>query len=385
MGRQLRYFHSRGYPNLESTYRIDGRWPDAGRLFRNPMLAASYQRLAQQGRAGFYEGPVAQAIVTVMQAEGGFMTLEDLAGHRGEWVEPVSTSYRGYDVWEIPPNGQGIAVLQMLNILEQFDFGRIDFGSAEHVHLFTEAKKLAYEDRARLYADPAFEQVPVQRLISKAYARERAALIDPDRAMSYEPGEVPGQGETIYLTTADDQGNMVSLIQSNYAGMGSGIVPADTGFMLHNRGAAFSLQATHRNRLEPGKRPFHTIIPAFVTRGGEPWFSFGVMGGSMQPQGHVQVLMNMIDFAMDPQEAGDAPRIRHEDSPTPEGRPGRGSGLVNLEPGFSPAVQRQLIRMRHRLGSTFFYGGYQGILWNAEEGYYVGATESRMGGQAAGY
>lgn len=385
MKRSLTFFRSRGYPNLEDTYAPDGTWPDSGVIFQNPMLAETLRSIADKGRDGFYSGRIASAIAKVVQDNGGFIDEADLAAQRGEWVEPVSTNYRGFDVWEIPPNGQGIAALQMLNILEQFDFSEVSFGSAEHIHLFTEAKKLAFEDRARYYADPAFESVPVEHLISKAYAKERAALIDREQASTYVPGDLSDHGDTIYLTTADRHGNMVSLIQSNYSGMGSGMVPKGTGFMLHNRGAAFSLKADHKNRLEPGKRPFHTIIPAFVTKDGRPYFSFGVMGGSMQPQGHVQIVMNMVDFGMDPQEAGDAPRIRHSESPTPEGLPGEGRGVLNLEPGFSPAEVRDLKLRRHTIGSDFFYGGYQGILWNEDEGYYVGATESRMDGQAAGY
>ncbi|MEM6583728.1 MAG: gamma-glutamyltransferase, partial [Pseudomonadota bacterium] len=296
MKRTLEYFEGQGYPNLRATYQIDGQWPAPGTLFRNPMLAKSYELIAQQGRSAFYDGPIAEAIVTAVQDQGGHLTLQDFKEHHGDWVEPVSTDYRGYELWEIPPNGQGIAALQMLNILETYDFSAIPFGSKEHIHLFTEAKKLAFEDRAKYYADPEFADVPVEILISKDYARERAKLINPERAGQFEAGDAPSHGDTIYLATADKDGNMVSLIQSNFWGMGSGVVPKDAGFMLQNRGAAFSLQADHNNRLEPGKRPFHTIIPAFVTKDGKPYFSYGVMGGYMQPQGHVQVLMNIVDF-----------------------------------------------------------------------------------------
>jgi gamma-glutamyltranspeptidase/glutathione hydrolase len=390
MYRTLTRYHERGFPNLEETYKRDGKWPDAGMVFGNPMLANSYELIAKDGRDAFYNGPIGEAIAKEVQAQGGALTVEDFEAHTGTWVEPVSTNYRGYDLWEIPPNGQGIAALQMLNILETFDFSEIEFGSKEHVHLVTEAKKIAYEDRAKYYADPEFANVPLEKLISKEYGAERAKLINPERAGSFEAGDLPDHGDTIYLTTADVEGNMVSLIQSNYTGMGSGVVPKNVGFMLQNRGAAFSLKAEHKNRLEPGKRPFHTIIPAFVTKDGDPYFSYGVMGGSMQPQGHVQVLMNMVDFGMDPQEAGDAPRMRHLSSNTPEGEPANGiptdgRGVLNLEPGYSPVVERQLMRMRHRLGSGLAYGGYQGILWNAEGGYYVGATESRYEGASAGY
>ena len=390
MNRTLNFYHGAGFPNLEETYKRDGKWPEAGMVFTNPMLANSYELIAKDGRDAFYNGPIAEAIADEVQAQGGVLAVEDFAAHEGNWVEPVSTNYRGYDLWEIPPNGQGIVALQMLNILETFDFSDIEFGSKQHIHLVTEAKKVAYEDRAKYYADPAFAEVPLEKLISKEYGAERAKLIDPDRAGSFEAGDLPDHGDTIYLTTADSEGNMVSLIQSNYTGMGSGVVPKDVGFMLQNRGAAFSLNPDHKNRLEPGKRPFHTIIPAFVTKDGEAYFSYGVMGGSMQPQGHVQVLMNMVDFGMDPQEAGDAPRMRHLSSNTPEGVPANGipedgHGVLNLEPGFSPVVERQLMRMRHRIGSGLAYGGYQGILWDAEGGYYVGATESRYEGASVGY
>ncbi|MEM8659557.1 MAG: gamma-glutamyltransferase [Pseudomonadota bacterium] len=385
MKRTLEYFEGEGYPNLRATYQIDGQWPAPGTLFRNPMLAKSYELIAKQGRSAFYEGPIAEAIVTAVQDQGGHLTSQDFKAHHGDWVEPVSTDYRGYELWEIPPNGQGIAALQMLNILETYDFSTIPFGSKEHIHLFTEAKKLVFEDRAKYYADPEFADVPLEILISKDYARDRARLINPERAGQFEAGDAPSRGDTIYLATADKDGNMVSLIQSNFWGMGSGVVPKDTGFMLQNRGAAFSLQADHNNRLEPGKRPFHTIIPAFVTKQGKPFFSYGVMGGYMQPQGHVQVLMNIVDFGMDPQEAGDAPRIIHDGSSTPEGVAADGTGTLYLESGFSPVVVRDLMRMRHEVGSERFYGGYQGVMWNQEGGYYIGATESRFEGASVGY
>ena len=385
MQRTLAYFSGKGHPNLEQTYQQEGEWPAPGTVYRNPLLAQSYELIAKDGRSAYYAGPISAAIVEAVRAGGGNLSDKDFAEHHGDWVDPVSTDYRGYELWEIPPNGQGIAALQILNILETFDFRSIPFGSREHIHLFAEAKKLAYEDRAKYYADPDFADVPVEHLISKEYGRERAGSINPERAGTYQAGDLPAHGDTIYLTTADRHGNMVSLIQSNYAGMGGGVVPRGVGFMLQNRGAAFSLQADHRNRLEPGKRPFHTIIPAFVTKGGKPYFSYGVMGGSMQPQGHVQVLMNMVDFGMDPQEAGDAPRIRHEGSSTPEGQPAQGVGNLMLEAGFSPAVVRDLSKMRHKVGSGLFFGGYQGILWNAEAGYYVGATESRFDGASVGF
>ena len=323
-----------------------------------------------------------------MQAQGGFLSYEDLARHRSEWVEPVATDYRGHTVWELPPNGQGIAALQMLNILEGFDVAALGFGSAQYLHLLAEAKKLAFEDRARYYADPDFAEVPLERLLSKDYAAERRALIDPDRAAaSYPAGAMPGaQSDTVYLTTADADGMMVSLIQSNYRGMGSGMTPGELGFVLQDRGEMFSLTPGHPNVLEPGKRPFHTIIPAFVTRDGQPLISFGLMGGDMQPQGHVQVIVNMVDFGMNLQEAGDAPRLRHDGSSQPTDERMTDGGELALEEGFAPAVIEELIRRGHRLApERGDFGGYQAIRRNPLGGGYVGASESRKDGHAAGY
>ena len=308
-----------------------------------------------------------------MQANGGFLSYQDLASHRGEWVDPVSSNYRGYDVWELPPNGQGIAALQILNIMEQHDLSNMSHDSAEYVHLFTEAKKVVFEDRAKYYADPAYNQLPVTELISKDYARKRAQLIDLERAGKHYPaGNLAlEQGDTIYLTTADKDGNMVSLIQSNYRGMGSGMTPPGMGFIFQDRGEMFSLEAGHFNVFEGGKRPFHTIIPAFVTQNGKPWMSFGLMGGAMQPQGHAQIVINMIDFGMDVQAAGDAPRIHHTGSSEPTGEQMHDGGVLNLETGFP-------------YGTIRAYGGYQAIR-RAENGVYWGASESRKDGQAAGY
>jgi gamma-glutamyltranspeptidase/glutathione hydrolase len=315
-------------------------------------------------------------------------------------VEPVSTNYRGYDVWELPPNGQGIAALQMLNILEPYDLASMGRESPDYIHLLVEAKKLAFEDRARFYADMEFADVPVARLISKDYAAQRRELIDLKKAASSFPAGDPKleQGDTIYLTTADADGNMVSLIQSNYRGMGSGMTPARLGFILQDRGELFSLEDGHPNVYEPGKRPFHTIIPAFVTKGGEPWLSFGVMGGAMQPQGHVQILVNLIDFGLNLQEAGDAPRIRHGGSSQPagvldnEGNPVStqqrmsDGGAVYLESGFPAATIEKLRALGHRLASDpGGFGGYQAIRRDAAQGVYYGASESRKDGHAAGY
>jgi gamma-glutamyltranspeptidase/glutathione hydrolase len=377
------------YPGFRETYSIDGqRAPRSGEVFRNPRLARTLGLVAEGGRDAFYKGDIARKIGAYMKAQGGFLSYEDLAGHTSEWVEPVSVNYRGYDVWEIPANGQGIAALQMLNILEGYDFSKIPFGSPQHVHLFTEAKKLVFEDRAKFYADPAFAQVPVKGLLSKAYAAQRRALIDEHRASRRLEAGNPAlkEGDTIYLTTADKDGNMVSLIQSNYRGMGSGMTPGDLGFCLQDRGELFSLQEGQANSFAPGKRPFHTIIPAFITKGGEPFLSFGVMGGEFQPQGHAQIVMDIVDFGMGVQEAGDAPRMAHDGSPEPTGEKGNLPGTVQLESGFPYETVRELMNMGHGVGWMLGgYGGYQGIRWDPVRKVYYGASESRKDGQAAGY
>jgi gamma-glutamyltranspeptidase/glutathione hydrolase len=357
-------------------------------VFRNPLLADTLAAIASGGRDAFYKGDIAQRIGRYMQANGGYLTAADLAAHRSEWVEPVSTNYRGYDVWELPPNTQGVAALQMLNLLEPYDLKAMGFGSAEYLHLFVEAKKLAFEDRARFYADPEFAKIPLKQLLSKEYAARRRALIKRDQAAREYPVDAKAleQGDTIYMTVADAAGNMVSLIQSNYRGMGSGMTPDGCGFILQDRGELFSLEDGHANVYAPGKRPFHTIIPAFVTREGQPWLSFGVMGGAMQPQGHVQVLVNMIDFGMNLQEAGDAPRVRHDGSSEPTGEIMRDGGTVVLEVGASPEAIKALQARGHKVTVTNDgdFGGYQAILRN-EHGVYFGASESRKDGAAQGY
>ena len=380
------------FPGFTEQMTLVGRAPAKGELWKNPNLADTLERIARQGRKGFYEGTVAQTIADYVQAQGGFLAYEDLAGHRSEWVQPVSTNYRGYEVWELPPNSQGIAALQMLNLLEGYDFSKIAFGSAEHLHLFTEAKKLAFEDRAKYYADPAFNRLPVAALIGKPYAEQRRKLIDTNKAAKrVEAGDPKAlaalrQGDTIYLTTADAAGNMVSLIQSNYRGMGSGMTPPGLGFVLQDRGEMFSLEDGHANVYAPGKRPFQTIIPAFITKDGKPWVSFGVMGGDMQPQGHVQIVMNLIDFGMNLQEAGDAPRIYHTGSSEPTGEVMTDGGVVNLESGFPAESVRSLLDKGHRIGADLGgYGGYQAILRDPQTGAYFGASESRKDGMAAGY
>ncbi|MBT8131863.1 MAG: gamma-glutamyltransferase family protein, partial [Gammaproteobacteria bacterium] len=374
------------FPGFSDIYMPNGRAPRKGEIFRNPALAKTLKTIAARGRDGFYKGRIARTMADYVQEQGGFLTEKDLADHRSEWVEPESTNYRGYDVWELPPNGQGIAALQILNILEAYDLSTMGHDSAEYVHLFTEAKKLAFEDRARYYADMDFYKTPVAELISKEYAAERRKLIDVNKAAKSYPAGQLRDGDTIYLTVADSDGNMVSLIQSNYRGMGSGMTPPGLGFILQDRGELFSLKAGHPNVYAPGKRPFHTIIPAFVTRDGKPWLSFGLMGGGMQPQGHAQIVINLIDFGMNLQEAGDAPRIRHDGSSEPTDEIMTDGGRLMLESGFSQATRRKLAKMGHKLGSSAGgFGGYQAILWDADNGVYIGASESRKDGHAAGY
>ena len=318
----------------------------------------------------------------------GLIDENDLAAHRSEWVQPLSTNYRGYEVWELPPNSQGLTALQMLNLLEGYDLKAMGFGSAEHLHTFIETKKLAFEDRARYYADPAFVQtMPIAGLLSKTYAAERRKLIGRKAAARVDAGNPAlHQGDTIYLTTADASGMMVSLIQSNYRGMGSGMAPPGLGFILQDRGELFSLKDGEANTYAPGKRPFQTIIPAFITKDGKPWVSFGVMGGDMQPQGHAQIVSNLVDFGMNLQEAGDAPRIYHTGSSEPTGETMSDGGQVYLESGFALEAVRELRNRGHAVGwGIGDYGGYQAIARDTGSGVYYGASESRKDGQAAGY
>ena len=388
----IAYYWNRSIPLLErwpgfsEQFTIEGRAPAEGEIWKNPGLAKTLQSIADGGRDAFYKGDIAKTIANYMEKNGGFLSYEDLSSHTGNWVDPVSTNYRGYDVWELPPNGQGIAALQILNIMELFDISSMDHDSAEYVHLFTEVKKLVFEDRAKYYADSEFNKIPVTTLISKDYAQKRSGLLNLDRAAnSYPAGKLLEEGDTIYLTTADKEGNMVSLIQSNYRGMGSGMAPDGLGFVLQDRGEMFSLEEGHFNQFEGGKRPFHTIIPAFVTKGGLPWMSFGLMGGAMQPQGHAQIVINMIDFDMDIQAAGDAPRIHHTGSSEPTGEVMTNGGILSLETGYSYETIRQLMRMGHEIQyANGPYGGYQAI-HRAPNGVYWGATETRKDGHAAGY
>ena len=390
----IAYYWQRSVPTLEvwagfkEVYMPGGKAPQKGEIFRNPALARTLQAIADGGRDAFYKGDIARTIDAFMQREGGFLSYRDLAEHTSTWVEPVSTNYRGYEVWELPPNGQGIAALQILNLLEHYDLSKMGFGSADYVHLFVEAKKLVFEDRARWYADPDFNDIPVAELISKEYAARRRELIDLDRAAdTFEAGNPAlEEGDTIYLTVADADRNMISLIQSNYRGMGTGLSPDGLGFILQDRGELFTLEEGQFNTYEPHKRPFHTIIPAFVTKDGEPHMSFGVMGGATQPQAHAQIIINMVDFGMNLQEAGDAPRILHQGSSQPTGETMLDGGTVVLETGFPYETIRDLVGRGHAVGwDVGPYGGYQAILLDGDEGVYYGASESRKDGQAAGF
>lgn len=376
------------YPGFKETYMPGGRMPAVGELFRNLALANSYEKIAKGGRDVFYKGEIARSIAAYMQQQGGYLSYEDLASHKSEWVEPVSVNYRGYDIWELPPNGQGIAALQILKTLEPFNLKAMGLDSAEYVHHFVEAKKLAFADRAKFYADMDFAKVPVASLISKEYNYARAKLIDADKAAASVEAGNPNllHGDTIYLTTADKEGNMVSLIQSNYRGMGSGMTPPDLGFVLQDRGQLFDLTPGRANSYAPGKRPFHTIIPAFVTKDGKPWLSFGVMGGATQPQMHAQIMINLIDFGLNLQEAGDAPRILHTGSSQPTGEQMTDGGYISLESGFSMETRRELMKKGHTLSDSLgAFGGYQAIGVNVKSGVYRGASESRKDGQASGY
>ena len=376
----------KNYPNFKETFFIDDSTPLKGQVFKNPDLANTLRTIVKSGKKGFYEGEIAHRIANFVQDQGGFLSYDDLKNHKSEWIEPVSTNYRGFDVWELPPNGQGIAALQILNLLEGYDIRSMGFGSADYIHHFVEAKKIAFADRAKYYADMDFNEIPVEYLISKEYADIRRKDINSENSAStVSPGNIEN-GDTIYLTTADSEGNMVSLIQSNYRGMGSGMVPEGLGFMLQDRGELFSLDENHFNVYAPKKRPFHTIIPAFITKDGNPFISFGLMGGAMQPQGHAQIVINIIDFDMNLQEAGDAPRIRHQSNQQPTGGEMTDGGELALEKGFDYKQIRELMKKGHSviydLGS---FGGYQAIMIDYINKVYFGASESRKDGSAIGY
>lgn len=383
------YKSLKNQPGFATTYLREGKTPQKGQVFKNPDLANTYELISKKGRDEFYKGSIARTISDFMKKHGGFLSYEDLATHTSNWIEPVSTNYRGYDVWELPPNGQGTAALQMLNILEGYDIADMGFGSTDYLHVLTEAKKLAYEDRAKFYADPAFNDIPLEKLLSKEYtAQRRAMIVMNEAADTYPAGDFEIEsGNTTYLTVADKDGNMVSLIQSIYSVFASGMVPDGLGFVLQNRGQMFNVQdKNHANALEPGKRPFHTIIPAFITKDGKPYVSFGLMGGAVQPQGHAQIVVNLVDFGMNLQEAGDAPRMRHGGSSQPTGSEMTNGGTLNLESGFDYKTIRELRKRGHRISfAVGIYGGYQAIGVDLDEKVYSGASESRKDGQAAGY
>ena len=375
--------------NFLKTYYPNGKAPVEGQIFKNPDLANTLSMIADGGRDIFYKGVIADTMDSYMKRIGGRLRKADFVAHYSEWVEPQSVNYRGYDVFELPPNGQGIAALQQLNILEGYDLRAMGHNSADYLHVHAESKKLAFEDRARFYADPTYYKAPLEHLLSKEYAAERRTLIDMKtviREVKYPDPDVLQNGDTIYLTVADKDGMMVSLIQSNYRGMGSGLVPDGLGFMFQDRGQLFTLKKGHPNVYAPGKRPFHTIIPAFVMKDGKPLMSFGLMGGGMQPQGHAQIITNMIDFGMNVQEAGDVARYRHDGSSQPTGEIMTDGGILNVESGIEAGVVAELRARGHNVKvGKGGYGGYQMILWDEKLGVYKGASEMRKDGQAAGY
>jgi gamma-glutamyltranspeptidase/glutathione hydrolase len=376
-------------PGFADVYLTHGHAPSHGETFRNPVFAKTLEAIARGGRDAFYRGEIAPAYDKFMRYVGGYVRYEDLANHHSEWVDLLSVNYRGYDDWELPPNGQGITALEMLQLAKDFDLHSAGFGSADHLHYLIETKKLAFEDRARFLADPTFYKPPVATLLSNRYTDDRRALVNQERAATHVSAgnKLLENGDTIYLTTADKDHNMVSLIQSNFQGFGSGLCPPELGFCLQDRGALFDLEPGHPNSYAPGKRPFHTIIPAFVTKDGKPVMSFGVMGGDMQPQGHVQILVNLFDFHMGLQEAGDSPRFNHTGSSAPTGRRVESDGgTVHLESGFPSDTIRELKRRGHHVvTSGAEFGGYQAIWYDADKDIYFGATESRKDGIALGY
>lgn len=375
--------------NYQATFLVDGKAPLEGQIFKNPHLGNTLSKIAKGGREAFYKGDIAKTIDAYFKRIGGPLRYEDFASHKSNWIAPVSVNYRGYDVWELPPNGQGIAALQMLTVLENFDVVGMGHNSADYLHVMTEAKKLAFEDRARFYADPDYQTIDLDYLLSEKYGKARAELITMKQAATKVEHGDPKliEGDTIYLTVADANGMMVSLIQSNYRGMGTGLVADGLGFIFQNRGAQYSLTEGHPNVYAPGKRPFHTIIPAFITKDDKPYMSFGLMGGAMQPQGHVQMVTNIVDFGMNVQQAGDAARFHHKGStsPTWEGRMSDG-GVLELESGVKAKVVRELQKRGHKVHITSGpFGGYQAILKDLENGVYHGASEMRKDGQAQGY
>jgi gamma-glutamyltranspeptidase/glutathione hydrolase len=372
------------YPNFKNVWMPNGIYLKKGDVFKNPKLANTLSDIATLKRSSFYEGDMAKIMSDFVISQGGFLSTNDLAQYHAEWVEPVSTNYRGYDVWELPPNGQGIAALQILNLLERYNINKMGLFSSEYIHHFVEAKKLAFADRAKYYADPDFNDIDIHYLISKEYADLRAKHINPLKSSISDNAGSLKDGDTIYLTTADKEGNMVSLIQSNYRGMGSGMVPPGLGFMIQNRGELFSLDKDHANSLVGGKRPFHTIIPAFITKDNKPFISFGVMGGATQPQAHAQIAINIIDFNLNLQEAGDAPRIVHTGSSQPTGETMVNGGSLSLEKAFNKTIIEELKIKGHIIDyQSGIFGGYQAIM--LKDGIFYGASESRKDGHAVGY
>ena len=405
LGRGLRAYKRRlemfdfEFDNARATYFKDGRAPEAGEIFKNPDLGNTLERIGENSRDEFYAGETAKTMVDYLQRNGSAYTLEDFANHRSEWVEPACAAYRdGFELCELPPNGQGFAALQMVNILKNVDLRQWERGSPEVIHYITEAKRLSYADVARYYADPDFSTLP-DELLSEKYGKTRFALIDPEKATAvFEPGEIEvapkleGEGDTTYLTVVDGDGMMVSLIQSNYRGMGGGMVPDGLGFMFQDRGELFSLDPDHPNAYAANKRPFHTIIPAFVKKDGKPFMTLGLMGGGMQPQGHVQVLINIADYGMNIQEAGDAARLNHDGGQqSTEGVDGPFAdllGTLNVEPGIPVATVETLRQMGHNVrvvSNGVMFGGYQAIARDPETGVLTGATEMRKDGQASGF
>jgi gamma-glutamyltranspeptidase/glutathione hydrolase len=376
----------REFPNIESVFMPKGFAPSKGEIFRNPLLANTLEKIVKGGRNEFYRGSIAKSIDFFVRSQGGFLSFDDFARFHSEWTEPVRISYRDCEVWVVPTGGQGITTLQILNMLESYDLAGMDFGSADYIHTFTEAKKIAFEDRAKYFSDPLFNPIPVNQLISKKYAAERRKLINVKTAGKiFNAGSIES-GNTVYLTVADKYGNIVSLIQSNYRGMGSGMCPPGMGFVLQNRGEMFSLAKGQNNVYAPGKRPFQTIIPSMITKNKKPWISLGVIGGEMLPQGLAQVIINIVDFGMNLQEAGDAPRIHHTGSSLPTGEQMTDGGILLLENGFSWEVIRNLIGRGHNVKwQPGEFGGYQGIMWDEKKKIWYGASDSRLDGQAAGY
>jgi gamma-glutamyltranspeptidase/glutathione hydrolase len=361
-------------PGASATYLMDGeRSPETGEWFRNPDIATSFRMVGEEGPDALYGGRLGARIVETIQAQGGFLTLEDLESHRPEWVEPLSVDFHGYQVWELPPAGQGIAALEMMKILAPLDLESMGHNSADYLHHIVEAKKLAFADLARYVSDRDHLEGDPAALLSDDYIARRRELMDPDRAADrVEPGRPFNSGETIYLSVADEEGNMVSFINSVFEYFGSGVVAPGTGFVLQNRGAGFTLEDGHPNQIAPRKRPFHTLIPGFVTKDGQPHLAFGVMGGSMQPQGHTQLLLNLLVFGMDLQDAIDAPRVRH-----------LGGTRIALEAPIPDDVRLRLWEMGHTVSRGGSFGGAQAVL-KLVRGWAAG-SDPRKDGMAAGH